>query len=178
VRTLSPPCATPNDNVLKRSNLFVLIRPFVFETKVFVIFFQQTKKMFSLKCRALITNNSTLRFNKVILTKNINCFLSRNLRRSIFGFKRHAFFSLFFVEAQTVALKVVGVNRENTICFFFEKHKPCIFFWNLLGEVCLLSLICGQSQKCPFSKTDSLETLFFLRKICFFFEKNKNFFCP
>ena len=128
MRTLSPPCATPNDNVLKRSNLFVLIRPFVFETKVFVIFFQQTKKMFSLKCRALITNNSTLHFNKVILTKNINCFLSRNLRKSIFGFKHHTFFSLFFVETQTVALKVVGVNRENTICFLFWKAQTVHFF--------------------------------------------------
>ena len=53
------------------------------------------------------------------------------------------------------------------------------------GEVPLVNLICGQSQKCPFSKTDSLETLFFWKKqklfcpstiTCFCFLKKKFFF--
>jgi hypothetical protein len=44
------------------------------------------------------------------------------------------------------------------------------------GEVCLLSLICGQIQKCPFSKTDSLETLFFFEKFIFFLKKIKTVF--
>ena len=58
------------------------------------------------------------------------------------------------------------------------KEKSYLFLIYRKGEVPLLSLICGQSQKCPFSKTDSLETLFFFEKNIFFLEKNKNFFRP
>ena len=133
--------------------------------------------MFSLKCRALITNNSTLRFNKVILTKNINCFLSRNLRRSIFGFKRHAFFSLFFVEAQTVALKVVGVNRENTICFLFWKAQTVHFFLEFTGGSPLTeSYMWAKPKVSVFKNGQFRDSFFFEKNIWFFWKKQKHFF--
>ena len=80
--------------------------------------------------------------------------------------------------------------RETKVIVFFPKNanfREWYVFLNFFHEfleipwggreVRKVMLICGQSQKCPFSETDSLETLFFGEKYVFF-EKTKKTFRP